>query len=252
MNFFIVKFIQKIFFITFLFVTSIAFADGILSKPQGFITDNASVISSADQNTITQLITELKNKTTAEIAVVTVKTVTPETIQSFSMKIFDQWKIGEAKKDNGVLLVVAIEDHQAHITTGYGVEGFLTDALCNRIVMEVMAPSFKAGQYSKGILDGVDAIVSLVAKEYQIEITGHEKDVLKAKSPRDDARIFIIVLVIIVILIRISQRSGSRFGGGIGSGGFGGGGFGGGGFGGGSFGGFGGGSSGGGGGGGNW
>ena len=194
----------------------------------------------------------MEQKTTAQVAVVTVKTTRPETIQQFSVRLFDQWKIGQKGKDNGALLVVALEDREAWITTGYGLEGALPDIICSKIVREAMIPYFKNEQYSKGIQEGVMAIGSFIAKEYNVEIAGQKNynfQKISSDNQSVDDVIELIAIIVFFILIFCAfalfgaygrGRTGYRSGGGS-SGGSGGG-----------FGGFGGGSTGGGGGGGKW
>ncbi|MCK5450582.1 MAG: TPM domain-containing protein [Candidatus Omnitrophica bacterium] len=234
-------------------------AESIPARGQDYVSDFAGLLSNSDKITITKFAAELEKKTTAQIAVVTMKTTQPETIQGFSVRLFDQWKIGQKGKDNGVLLLMAVNDRKAWITTGYGLEGAIPDVIANKIVQDVMIPYFKRGQYGEGILKGAISVISLVAKEYDVEITGYETQVYQSVHRKKSALeiIFTIVFFILIIGMRTgflgyflmgSMIGGRRRGGywyGAGSGGSGGGFSGG-------FGGFGGGMTGGGGGGGGW
>ncbi|MCK5654864.1 MAG: TPM domain-containing protein [Candidatus Aureabacteria bacterium] len=244
-----------------LFSSSIFARDAVHvpSRGQGYVNDFAGLLSHSDKLTITKFAAALEKKTTAQIAIVTIKTTKPETIQGFSVKLFDQWKIGQKGKDNGVLLLMAVDDRKAWITTGYGMEGAIPDVIANKIVRDVMIPYFKRGQYSAGVTKGAIAIVSLVAKEYDVEITGQETQIHQAVHRKKSGLqiIFTILLFVLIIGMRSgllgyfllgSMIGGRRRGGhwyGAGSGGSGGGFSGG-------FGGFGGGMTGGGGGGGGW
>ena len=231
----------------------------IPARAQDYVSDFAELLNSSDKATITRFARELEKKTTAQLAVVTIKSTQPETIHGFSMRLFDKWKIGQKGKDNGVLLLIAVNDHKAWITTGYGLEGAIPDVLAQKIVQDIMIPYFKRDQYSAGIKQGAIAIISLTAKEYNLQITGQEEQIYqrihRKKSPFET--LFTILLFILILGSRSgflrffligSLLGGRRRGGywhGTGTGGSGGG------FGGG-FGGFGGGMSGGGGGGGGW
>lgn len=251
-----------VFTLLFIFFSSALFAAGemrIPSRGQNYVNDFAGLLSQADELTIIKYASELERKTTAQVAVVTVKTTKPETIQGFSVRLFDQWKIGQKGKDNGVLLLMAANDRQAWITTGYGMEGAIPDVIANKIVRGVMIPYFKRGQYSEGIRKGAVAIISLIAKEYNLEITGQEKEVYQVVHRKKSGVDVIFTLLFFILIIGMrsgflgyfllgSMIGGRRRGGywhGAGLGGSGGG------FGGG-FGGFGGGMTGGGGGGGGW
>ncbi len=249
------------FMIIFSACPALSYAEevSIPSRGQGYVSDFAKLLNSADKLTLTRFASELEKKTTAQIAVVTVQTTQPETIHSFSVRLFDQWKIGQKGKDNGVLLLIAFKDRKAWITTGYGLEGAIPDVLAQKIVQTIMIPYFKRNQYSRGIKEGAIAIISLAAKEYDVQITGQETQIYQTihrkKSPLEI--IFAILLFVFIISLRSgflgyfligSMLGGRRRGGywhGAGTGGSGGG------FGG-SFGGFGGGMTGGGGGGGGW
>jgi len=231
----------------------------IPSRGQDYVNDFAGLLNYSDKLAITKFAAELERKTTAQIAVVTIKTTKPETIQGFSVRLFDQWKIGQKGKDNGVLLLMAVNDRKAWITTGYGMEGAIPDVIANKIVRDVMIPYFKRGQYSEGVTKGAIAVISLVAKEYDVEITGHETQVYQKVHHKKSGLeiVFTILLFILVIGMRSGflgyfllgsmvggrRRGGYWYGAGSGgsSGGFSGG-----------FGGFGGGMTGGGGGGGGW
>ena len=125
------------------------------AQPQGYVSDYANIINPSDKAAITELLEELEQKTTAEVAVVTVPTTQPETIEGYSVKLFEKWGIGKKGKDNGVLFLIAAGDRRVRIETGYGLEGALPDVLCHKIISNLVVPAFKAGEYSKGITAGV-------------------------------------------------------------------------------------------------
>lgn len=226
------------------------------SAPNGYIYDGGHLISSPDQTRISQFLRELENKTAVQVAVATVPSTEPETIEMYAVNLFSSWGIGQKKHDNGVLFLIASQDRDLRIEVGYGLEGVLTDGICKRIIEHVVVPKFRDSNFSGGITDGVSAIVSLIAKEYNVAITGEENTILDKIDSSDDGVDWIIILLIIgffVFLIFFRRSSGSGYyGGGYWSGSGYGGGFGGGGYGGGGFGGFGGGLSGGGGASGRW
>jgi uncharacterized protein len=226
-------------------------------RPQGYVSDYAGVIDPGVRGRIGSFAAELQKRTGAQVAVVTVRTTRPESAHSFSVRLFDAWKIGEEGKDNGALILVAVDDRQAWITTGYGIEGIIPDATANKIVREVMAPLFREGRYSEGILKASVAVISLIARESGITITGEEDSVHKAVSGRTGGMeaLFTLFLFLMIFGARsgffgyflLGSMAGGRRRGGhwYGAGGSSGGSFGG-------FGGFGGGMTGGGGGGGGW
>ncbi len=139
-------------------------------QPQGFINDFANLITLEDFQKLNALAGALEQKTTAEIAIVTLKTTKPYDIQDYSVRLFEKWKIGKAGKDNGILLLVAAQDKKVWITTGYGLEGAIPDAEASKVYRNTIVPYFKKGEFSKGILAGSIVLVDLAAREYNVSI----------------------------------------------------------------------------------
>lgn len=190
-----------------LFVSSaLAKEVDIPSRGQGYVSDFAGLLESSDKIIIIKFASELEKKTTSQISVVTIQTTRPETIQGFSVRLFDQWKIGQKGKDNGVLILVALNDRKAWITTGYGLEGAIPDVIAHKIVQERMIPYFKNGQYSQGIKEGAVAVISLIAKEYDVQITGQEMQVYQTVHRRKSP--FEILFTILLLVFIIGSRTG--------------------------------------------
>ena len=101
----------------------------------------------------------------SQVAVLIVPSTRPEEIEQFSMRVVERWKLGRGKIDDGVLLLVAVEDRRVRIEVGYGLEGALPDAIANRIIQQDITPSFRRGDYYGGITDGVDRIMRVVEGE---------------------------------------------------------------------------------------
>ncbi len=226
--------------------------EAIYPQLNAYVTDQAGLLSATDKENINNLLQELDNKTTAQVAVVTVATTQPEVIEQYAVKLFKQAGIGQKGKDNGVLFIIAANDRAMRIEVGYGLEGALPDALCSQIIRTVVIPEFKSGHFSQGIIKGAQAIASLVAKEYNITLSAEAlASPVSGDANLSDNWWFLIFVLVMAFFVFSSMFGGFRGGGGGYYGGYGGGGFGGGGSGGG-FGGFGGGGSGGGGASGRW
>jgi uncharacterized protein len=233
-----------------------------IPPPQGLVSDFAGVIDQPTRQQLTRLLQELKDKTGAEIAVVTVETTQPLTAFDYAIKVAETWKPGEKGKDNGVVFLVAVKDRKMFIVTGYGVEGVLPDGKVGAIQDEYIVPYFKQGDYARGILAGTQVMASLIAQEYGVSLTGAQPPRVQTRPGGEPVPVWLLLIFALIVLgLIVSAFTGTRrsrytrfrrgrdYGGGFGGGGFGGGGFGGGGFGGGGggFGGFGGGGFGGGG-----
>lgn len=230
-------------------------------QPQGYVSDFAGILDAGTKARLTGVVRELKEKTGAEIAVVTVRTTKPESAFDYAMAIAEQWKPGTKGKDNGVVFLVATDDRELQILTGYGVEGPLPDGKVGEIRDRLVVPAFRAGDYARGIADATTTMASLIAADAGVKLTGVPPP-SRRRAPSGSGGLGLLLLVILIIVVLNMMGGG---GGGSGMrrrrGGFGGpiilgggGGFGrGGGFGGdGGFGGFGGGGFGGGGAGGKW
>lgn len=244
-------------------------ADTAIAAPVGFVNDRAGVLDGTTAARLEAFLDQLKNKTGAEFAVLVVRSTAPADPDDYKVRVFERWGLGRRGEDNGLLMLVALEERAVRFETGYGLEGVLPDGLESRIFRELMAPEFRKGDYSAGIVAGVLACAQRIAadKGVTLEWNGRELRYRKSSGRLPWWALLIIIVVFWIVVGSISRgvrpygrrrRSpwfyGGGWGGGFGGGfgGFGGGGFGGGSGGGGSFGGFGGGSSGGGGGGGNW
>jgi uncharacterized protein len=108
---------------------------------------------------------DLEKRKGSQIAVLIVPTTEPETIEQYSIRVAEAWKIGRKKIDDGALLVVAKDDHHLRIEVGYGLEGSLTDVTVHRIIDEVITPKFKVGDFTGGISDGIDRMIKVIDGE---------------------------------------------------------------------------------------
>ena len=126
----------------------------------GYVVDNAEIVKSDTRRRLTELLRAHEQKTTNQVAVLTVPTLHGESVEEFAVRVFEQWKLGGKSKDNGVLVVVVPQDRRMRIEVGYGLEGTLTDAAAGRIIRDVMAPRFRQGDYDGGILQGVAAVLA--------------------------------------------------------------------------------------------
>lgn len=148
----------------FLLPASTAAAYTSPGKPEGFVNDFAHVLSVSDRQTIEAKLQILKQSSGAEIAVVTISSLGDETVETYAVKLFQEWGIGQKGKDNGLLILVATNDRQARIEVGYGLEGDITDLQAGNIIRQVMIPAFKNNDYAAGISGAVDAVAGILSK----------------------------------------------------------------------------------------
>src|SRR6202051_4050902 len=131
----------------------------------GRVVDQAGVMSAASKSDIEAKSKALEDKSGIQLVVATVKSLQGSDIESYANQLFRFWKLGEAKKNNGVLLLVAPAEHKVRIEVGYGLEGTLTDALSSVIITSAIAPRFKANDFSAGIERGVDGIIAVLTTD---------------------------------------------------------------------------------------
>jgi uncharacterized protein len=234
----------------------------------GYVNDEAHVIGEARTAQLESFLDQVHQKTGAQFAVLTVASSEPEEPSAFKTRVFNDWHIGDKERDDGLLLLVSIKEHDIEFETGYGLEGTLPDGWQARMLRDLAVPEFRNGDPAAGITAAVLAASQRIAAEkgVKLEWNGKELRYDRGGSGRFPSWIVMLALFFLVFVVlpavaassrrrgRYSGWGGGGWGGGFGGfgGGFGGGLGGGGGGGGSSFGGFGGGSSGGGGGGAHW
>src|SRR3979409_168145 len=144
---------------------SIAFADVAVPPLSGRVVDKTGTLSSGDIASLTQTLQNLEARKGSQVAVLIVPTTAPESIEQYSIRVAEAWKIGRRKVDDGALVVVAKDDRKLRIEVGYGLEGALTDVTSKRIIDEIITPRFRGGDFAGGISAGVGRIVRVIEGE---------------------------------------------------------------------------------------
>lgn len=132
---------------------------------RALVTDLTGTLTSGQRDAIETRLRQFGERKGSQLAVLMVPTTTPETIEAYSLRVVEQWKVGRKKVDDGVLLLVAKDDRAVRIEVGYGLEGALPDATAKRIISEVIVPRFRNGDYYGGIDSGLDRIMRSVDGE---------------------------------------------------------------------------------------
>jgi uncharacterized protein len=174
------------------------------------------VISATARGEIETKLKDLEDKSGIQIVVATVKSLQGGDIETYANELFRTWKLGEAKKNNGVLLLVAPAEHKVRIEVGYGLEGTLTDALAQVIIASAMVPRFKANDYSGGIERGVDGIISVLttdAEEWHAKTRVRPEDQQSLFNALFPILLFLIVIFIFRYMVRNAGAQSGTFGG---------------------------------------
>ena len=138
----------------------------------GRVTDQTATLTAEQKAVLEQTLQAFEARKGSQIALLIVPTTAPETIEQYSLRVAEQWKLGRKKVDDGAILVVAKNDRTLRIEVGYGLEGALNDATSKRIISDVITPGFREGDFYGGIKAGVDQIIRVVDGEPMPEPKG--------------------------------------------------------------------------------
>jgi len=173
----------------------------------GRVVDNGDLISDAKEQALADRLAALERDTTNQLVVVTVPDLQGYEIEDYGYQLGRAWKIGQAGKNNGVLLIIAPNERKVRIEVGYGLEGELTDALSALIIQNDILPSFKEGFYERGIEQGVDAI----DKQLRLDPAAAQAVAAAAERPKSSPPIGVAaVIAMIFIMLMLRLIGGSR------------------------------------------
>lgn len=165
-----------------------------LTYVRRYVSDPTSILSPAATDTIDAILGRLEKSTGIETAVVMLPSIGENDIFDFSTSLFRKWGIGKKKSDNGLLILFVMDQHKVRFSTGYGIEGTMTDAMSKRIQMQYMVPAFKRSDWNKGMVDGVRATAKVLDGSMEPEAADSDTDT-------DDILFSIGIIVGIVLLV---------------------------------------------------
>ena len=146
----------------------------VADTPQGFapippltspVIDTTGTLDTQTRQRLEQQALDLQRRKGAQLQVLMIPTTRPEEIEEYSVRAYEQYRLGRAKVDDGVLVVVAKDDRRARVEVGYGLEGAIPDALAIRVITDYMTPHFRQGDYAGGLVEATQAIVRLIDQE---------------------------------------------------------------------------------------
>jgi uncharacterized protein len=143
----------------------VAHADVAVPALKARVTDLTGTLTAQQTQALESKLAALEQRKGAQVVVLMLPSTQPEDIVDYATRVFDQWKIGRKNVDDGVLVVVAKDDHRAMIETGYGLEGAIPDAAASRIIREYMAPKFRTNDFYGGLDDAIGALTKLIDGE---------------------------------------------------------------------------------------
>jgi len=191
-----------------LFISFSSFAQIPVPEHGGvWVHDDANVLSAQAKAELESILKAERDSTSNQIAVLIVPSLEGDDISRYGTEVFEKWKLGQSKKDNGVLFLVSVNDRKMRIEVGYGLEGILTDAMSSRIDRNEVAPHFRVGDYDGGVKAAVGAIIQVIKGEYK-------NDEPVQRRRKKGTPISTIIILLIIIFIASRRRGGGGGGGG--------------------------------------
>ncbi len=185
------------FFLLLVFLSNWAIAQKAIPELWGQrIHDDAHVLKQETIDALEQRLKVYEDSTSNQLAILTITSLEGEVLEEYSLRVAEAWKLGTKEKDNGVLLLIAVDDHKMRIEVGHGLEGVLTDAHSNRIIRNELTPNFRNGNYDAGITAAVDAMIKSIGGEYSSEDSG---------GSMSTTNILLLVGIILVCVFFIGQ-----------------------------------------------
>jgi uncharacterized protein len=179
---------------------------------KGRVNDYAGILSPATINQLETVLSELEKTDSTQIVVLTIASLEGQNIDQYAIKVFEAWKIGQKGLDNGAILIISKNDRKLRIEVGYGLEGSLTDLLAGRIIGNIIAPQFKAGNFDQGVTAGVAGMIQAVRGQF----TATEKNRGVSSRPAGwHGNLFSLVVIIVLVNMmgRIRRPLGALSGG---------------------------------------
>ena len=145
-------------------------------RPSSYVNDAASMLSADARAEIERTLADFEKETSNQLVVATFASLEGGSLEDFSVRLAEKWKIGTKDRDNGIVLLIFKEDRAARIEVGYGLEGALPDALAKRIIEREIVPNFRNGDYDGGVKQAVNAIIRATRGEYKVASTDDQME----------------------------------------------------------------------------
>jgi uncharacterized protein len=216
-------------FLSFLLFLPGAVLSLTVPPPEGYVNDHAHVLSEREKAGLESILKRFEAETTNQVVLLVIPSLEGDSLEDFSIRVAEAWKVGQKGRDNGAIFLVAVEDRKARIEVGYGLEGALTDAQSGRILRDLVFPAFQQGAYASGIQAGLVGILQAIQGEFPSQPA---RQMAPTRQARAKASGLLLPLLFFLLLFSRMGRFfllggllGGMFGGrgGMGRGGFGGG-----------------------------
>ena len=200
-----------------LLAISAAWAGQAFPALTGRVVDDAHILSPVTKANLESKLADLERKSTIQLVVGTVSSLGGQEIEPYANELFRTWKLGRGDKNNGVLVLVAPNEHRMRIEVGYGLEGTLTDAISRIIIANAATPRFKKGDFDGGVTRAIDDVVTTLttdSSEWQKNPDFRVKPAAVSRATDSNSIFPILIFIFIAIMIFNLRRRGRRTGGG--------------------------------------
>lgn len=179
------------------------------------VTDEAGVLSPDTRAQLNDELRRLWQTGGSQLSVLTIPSLEGEAIEAYSIRVADRWKLGDKRKDNGILFLIAVNDRESRIEVGQGLEGALPDVVSSRIIRQAVTPRFKEGNFDAGVVSGVASILGRSDPDFQLgdKIQQAAGSIDNGREPGPNSAPLVFILVVLAILARFFLRAlpGSRY-----------------------------------------
>lgn len=189
-------------------ISAIGLAQEFPAKPNKLVNDYTGTLSSTQIQQLESKLVSFSDSSSTQIAIAILKSVGDYDINEYAVELGRKWGVGEAKKNNGIIIVVALGDRKISIQTGYGLEGALPDVYAKRIIENEIKPYFKAGDYYSGLDAGTTAIIKYTKGEYK-----NDKPKGKRGGGAGGGAAAILIFIVVIVIAIIKRGGGGGNGG---------------------------------------
>lgn len=194
--------------IIILILASVTLANALnVPKLDGFVNDKANILSSSEERKLENYLRQSEQKTSSQIVLLTIPSLEGENLEDYSMKVVETWKLGQKDLDNGVLLLISMQEKKIRFEIGYGLEGIITDLKAGYIIRNIMADEFRKGDTYGGISKGLGTVSELISGEFVIseeELASYNKN----KGKKSGGHFPIGLLVFLFMIFSGGMRRG--------------------------------------------
>ncbi|MEO6463687.1 MAG: TPM domain-containing protein, partial [Candidatus Eisenbacteria bacterium] len=187
-----------------------------LGRATARVTDDAGILKAREQARLERYLAKVEKALGVQMAVVTVETTRPQSIEEFAVRQFEQWGIGGARSDEGLLVVVAVADRKVRFEVGYGLEGVLPDGRVGGIIRSILTPAFREGSYGAGLLAGLVEAARFIAEEKGLPPPLPDEGDAPPPAPRERFPVWLIfvgLFIVLQVIAAISRGGGGGRGG---------------------------------------